>query len=153
MALFIVQHGLSLPKQTDPRKGLSPQGFKDVERIAQVAAGYGVSVAKICHSGKQRAEQTALIFLKYLAPDVGAQAIEGINPLDDVITFGKQLDIRKNQMIVGHLPFLEQLIAYLVSGQTEKPVIRLQNGGLVCLDFYENTQNVVIKWAINPNIP
>lgn len=153
MALFIAQHGLYLPKENDPEKGLSSQGHKNVERIAQVAAGYGVPVAEIRHSGKQRAVQTALIFSRYLTPNADVLEIDGINPLDDVSVFAKRLDISKNQMIVGHLPFLERLIAYLVSGQPEKPIIRLQNGGLVCLDFYGNSKDIVIKWVINPNIP
>ena len=153
MALFIAQHGESLPKQDDPQKGLSPQGRKDTARIAQVASGYGVPVAEICHSGKQRAAQTARIFADFLKPDAGIQAIEGINPLDDVVAFADRIDMNQNRMIVGHLPFLERLIAYLVSGQSGRPVIRLQNGGVVCLDFYADAQHVVIKWALNPQIP
>lgn len=62
MALFLVQHGLSSPREIDPEKGLSEQGTSQVKRIAQVAAGYGVAVSRICHSGKKRARQTAEIF-------------------------------------------------------------------------------------------
>ena len=62
MALFLVQHGISAQKDIDPEKGLTDQGQAETKRIAEVAKGYGVKVAKIGHSGKKRAEQTATIF-------------------------------------------------------------------------------------------
>ena len=37
MALFLVQHGLSLSKEKDPEKGLSNAGKEDTRRIADVA--------------------------------------------------------------------------------------------------------------------
>jgi len=42
MALFLVQHGKSLPKDKDPEKGLSDEGVLDVKRIADAAKKYGV---------------------------------------------------------------------------------------------------------------
>ena len=68
MAVFLVQHGKSLSKELDPEQGLSPEGISDVERIADVARGYGVHVASISHSGKKRALQTAEIFYSALKP-------------------------------------------------------------------------------------
>ena len=55
MAFYIVQHGTNLTKDLDPEKGLSPQGIEEVKKIAQVAQQYGVKVALIQHSGKNRA--------------------------------------------------------------------------------------------------
>ncbi len=59
MSIYLVQHGLSLPKDIDPEKGLSEKGAADVNRIAEVAQGYGVQVSRIVHSGKKRARETA----------------------------------------------------------------------------------------------
>ncbi len=42
MALFLVQHGLSLPKDKDPEKGLSEIGKEDTQRIADVARHYAI---------------------------------------------------------------------------------------------------------------
>ncbi len=46
MALFLVQHGLSLSKDKDPEKGLSNAGKEDTRRIADVAKRYAIPVAK-----------------------------------------------------------------------------------------------------------
>ncbi|MDH3566000.1 MAG: phosphohistidine phosphatase SixA [Desulfobacteraceae bacterium] len=150
MALFLVQHGKSLPKDKDPNKGLSEAGIHETERIAQVAKGYGVHVSSIAHSGKTRARQTADIFASALKPEGGLQEISGLNPLDDVTAVA--VDSTEDRMLVGHLPFMERLTAYLITGSIERPVFKFQNSGIVCLDKAPDIGSWVIKWALMPQI-
>ena len=152
MALYLVQHGKSLSKEQDPRKGLSEEGAAEVKRIAEVAANYGVTVSRIVHSGKQRALQTAEILAEILSPAEGVRAIDGINPLDDATAFGSALQIKEDMMVVGHLPFLEKLVAFLVTGKTEPPIFRMQNGGILCMDYYPDGTNIVIRWGLMPHV-
>jgi len=156
MALFLVQHGKSRPKDMDPDQGLSEQGIADVNRIAETAKGYGIHISGISHSGKTRARMTAEIFASALSPKNGIHQIDGIAPLDDVEGFSKTIDPGENRMVVGHLPFMERLTAYLITGSFEKPVFKFQNGGIVCLDVYPETEsskmNWVIKWSLMPEI-
>ncbi len=70
MAVYLVQHGKSLPKEKDPAKGLSETGRQETLKIADVALMYQVPVSIIAHSGKTRAEQTARIFKDILKVDV-----------------------------------------------------------------------------------
>ncbi len=150
MALFLVQHGKSLPKEKDPNKGLSEGGILETKRIAQVAKGYGVHVSSIAHSGKTRARQTADIFASALRPDGDIQEISGLNPLDDVTAVA--IDSTEDRMLVGHLPFMERLTAYLITGSIERPVFKFQNSGIVCLNKAPDTKSWVIKWALMPHI-
>ena len=152
MALYLVQHGKSLSKEIDPGKGLSEEGIAEVQRIAQVAAGYGCKVTQIRHSGKKRARQTADIFASHLNPQHGVTDIGGINPLDDVAAFAANLPVEDNLMLVGHLPFMERLTAYLIIGVIEPAVFKFQNGGIVCLDRHPDSGKWIIKWALMPNI-
>ena len=152
MALFLLQHGKSLSKDKDPNKGLSEAGIHETERIAQVAKGYGVHVSGIAHSGKTRARQTADIFASALKPEGGLQEISGLNPLDDVTAVSDSLDSTEDRMLVGHLPFMERLTAYLITGSIERPVFKFQNSGIVCLDTDPATGSWVIKWALMPHI-
>jgi phosphohistidine phosphatase len=92
MALYLIQHGQSLPKDQDPQKGLSKEGVAETERMAQLAKNYGVRVSNITHSGKTRARQTAEIFEATLQPSGGIQERSGLNPLDDVTVFAKTID-------------------------------------------------------------
>ena len=152
MALFLVQHGKSLPPDIDPERGLSDEGISEVERIAIAAKSHEISTASIQHSGKKRAEQTADIFANALNPKDGMEQRNGINPMDDVEPLARGLNPKDNIMLVGHLPFMERLVSYLITGSADKPVIKFQNGGIVCLDQDPNTQVWVIKWTLLPEI-
>ena len=152
MSLFLFQHGKSLPAEIDPDKGLSEEGVAEVKHIANVAKRYGIPVQCIRHSGKKRARQTAEIFASALGPVSDVQEISGLNPMDDVADFASTLEGRDNHMLVGHLPFMERLTAYLITGSIDKPVFKFQNGGIVCLDKDPNTHSWVIKWVLMPNI-
>ena len=70
MALYLVQHGQSHSKDTDPAQGLTEEGRATVTRIASVAKGYNVPVACILHSGKKRARETAEIIAGGDRPNV-----------------------------------------------------------------------------------
>lgn len=152
MSIYLVQHGLSLSKDIDPEKGLSEKGMAEVNRIAGVAEGYGVQVSRILHSGKKRARETAEIFAARLQPAEGVAIIGGMKPLDDVTVLVDKIDSYSNTMYVGHLPFMERLAAFLLTGTHVKPVFKFQNGGIVCL--YEDTDlgSWVIRWALMPKI-
>ena len=152
MALFLVQHGKSLPKDKDPNQGLSDEGIADTKRIADVAKGYGIHVSRIRHSGKTRALQTAEIFASALKPDAGVQEIGGIKPLDDVVVFSDSLDSESDLMVVGHLPFMARLTSCLITGSIEPPVFKFQNSGIVCLDKEPESRSWVILWTLMPNI-
>ena len=152
MALFLVQHGKSLPKNEDPKKGLSKEGIAETKRIAEVAKGYNIHVSGITHSGKTRARQTAEIIESILKPEGGIQESSGLNPIDDVTAFAEKIDSTANRMLVGHLPFMERMTSYLITGSIEKPVFKFQNSGIVCLDKYPTTPFWVIKWTLMPNI-
>jgi len=152
MALFLVRHGAATPKDQDPEQGLTPEGIADVERIAEVAKGYGVKPSKILHSGKTRAKQTAKLLAGALDPEGGVATRNGLDPDDDPAALLSYLDAAENVMIVGHLPFMEKLTSLLTCGMPDKTVFKFQNGGIVCLDSDGEKKGWHIKWALMPKI-
>lgn len=152
MALYLVQHGKSQPAEIDPERGLTEEGIREVERIAATAKEYGVPVSLVQHSGKKRAEQTALIFASVLNPGQGVEGRDGLNPMDDVVPIARQVNAADNVMIVGHLPFMERLSSYLITGSPDRPVFKFQNAGIVCLDHEPYVDTWVIRWALMPHI-
>ena len=152
MALYLVQHGKSLPKDVDPDQGLADEGIAETKRIAEVARGYQVNVSRIKHSGKKRARQTAEIFSDTLNPAGGVEAVSGLKPLDDVAAFAVSLDAAANTMLVGHLPFMERMTAYLVTGSADKPIFKFQNSGIVCLNKDPESGLWLIVWTLMPKI-
>jgi phosphohistidine phosphatase len=152
MALYLVQHGKSLPGEVDPERGLSEEGRSETHRIADVARGYGVRVTIIRHSGKKRARQTAEIYASALQPESGTGETEGLNPLDDVTSLAGTLGSGGDVMYVGHLPFMERLTSFLITGNPEMPVFSFQNSGIVCLNKDPETQQWTILWTLMPKI-
>ncbi|MBI5534463.1 MAG: phosphohistidine phosphatase SixA [Deltaproteobacteria bacterium] len=152
MALYLVQHGKSLPKEQDPEQALTEDGIADVKRIAAVAKGYGVKPSRILHSGKLRAKQTAKLIAEQLEPSGGVSPRNGLDPNDDVAAVAGYLDPKEDLMVVGHLPFLERLTSLLTSGLPEKLVFKFQNGGIVCLDLDRERHAWYIKWTLMPQI-
>ena len=152
MSLYLIQHGKSLPKNVDPDQGLSEEGVAETERIADVAKGYGVRVSQIKHSGKTRARKTAEIFAAALNPDGSTEEVSGLKPLDDVAAFAATIEADENTMLVGHLPFMERMTSYLVTGSIDTPVFKFQNSGIVCLNKDSETGSWVIVWTLMPKI-
>ncbi|MGD9055151.1 MAG: phosphohistidine phosphatase SixA [Desulfobacterales bacterium] len=150
MALYLVQHGKSLPKDQDPDQGLSEEGKAETELIAETAREKGITVSQIKHSVKTRARQTAEILARALNPNQGVQEIIGIKPMDDVAEVAAGLDPAENTMLVGHLPFMERMTAFLITGSIDKPILKFQNSGIVCLDKDSDTQSWVIMWVLLP---
>jgi phosphohistidine phosphatase len=152
MALYLVQHGKSLPKDKDPEQGLSVIGEAEVERVARMAMEYNIHVRQIFHSGKERARQTAHIFHAALGPQEQMREMQGLKPLDDVTEIVPLILAEPDLMLVGHLPFMERLASYLITGSTDKRVIKFQNGGIVCLVRESGQGEWFIKWALMPEI-
>ena len=150
MALFLVQHGKSLPKEEDPDRGLSKQGIEETRSVAELAVKENVQVSRIIHSGKERALQTAEIFMEVLEPEDGIAKGPGLAPLDDVTSFVSTVSIDDNIMIVGHLPFMERLVSHLVVGSPDSLLIKFQNSGIVCLDTEDDGQSFFIRWTLFP---
>jgi phosphohistidine phosphatase len=149
MALYLVRHGESVPKEINPDCPLSDNGLVEVKRMAELAAEKNTELTKILHSGKKRAEQTAIIFRVILKPLFGLDQSIGLNPNDDIFYILGLIEQAENIMIVGHLPFLEKLASYLVTGDEEEPVVQFQTAGIVCLDK-DDKGKWEIKWTLMP---
>ena len=152
MALFLAQHGKSRPKDVDPEQGLSPEGIAEVERVATSTRQQGLQIGRIVYSTKKRARQTAEIFATALKPARGVQEQEGLKPLDDPAAFAATIAETDDLLVVGHLPFMEKLVSYLVTGSMEPAVLKFINGGIVCLDRDPTANRWFVRWTIVPRL-
>ncbi len=133
MNLFLVRHGEAVSELVDPSRPLSEEGMHDVAEIAAFMMAAGVSVDEIWYSTKLRAKQTAEL-LAEAVPYNNIIERQGIAPNDAVEMIASEIEaLQENVMLVGHLPFLECLASYLLTGSTDKQVIDFEQGGVVCL--------------------
>lgn len=153
MYLYLIQHGEAKPVEEDPQRSLSEKGKADIEKVAAFVAEHTtLKVARIIHSGKTRAEQTAEILSQHLNPPNGVVAIEGLEPLADPSIWENRIaGETEDIMLVGHLPHLDKLSATLVCRDEAKNVIVFQNGGIVCLAA-DGSYNWRIGWMVTPQM-
>ena len=124
MNLYLVQHGDALPKEVDRGRPLSEAGSLDVRRMARFLGDAGLRVARIMHSGKKRAEQTAQLLATSLAPGVLPQKIAGIDPLDPTEPLARDIgNWNEDAMVVGHLPYMSKLVSRLIVEDEGKTVV------------------------------
>lgn len=136
MRLYLVQHAQALTKEQDPERALSTAGRADAERVAAALAGAGVGLWRIRHSGKTRARQTAEIMAAALAVEDGVEVMAGLAPNDAVTGVVPDLaGWEGDVMLVGHMPFVARLAAYLLGGDEEQgPVLAFEPGSVACLE-------------------
>ena len=151
MKLYLVQHGEAKSKDVDPDRSLTEVGKRKTTKTAVWMERRPIEVTEIRHSGKKRAQQTAEIMAAHLGPARGVMAGAGLKPNDDILPVAESLDDQAEPiMIVGHLPFLSRLAAFLLAGDPELKVVSFTNSGVVCLSR-ENEQ-WSLAWSIIPDL-
>lgn len=151
MKLYLAQHGEALSKDEDPERPLSDRGRREVEAVAALLKTAGVRVARVWHSGKRRALQTAEILAKAVLPRGKAKAVGGINPNDAVGDFIVDADVWEDDtLVVGHLPFMSRLVSLLLVGDEGRELVRYCPGSIACLERSAG-QDWVLLWMLRPD--
>jgi phosphohistidine phosphatase len=147
--VYLVRHGQAAPGAVDPARPLTEDGRQSVGRMAEWAVAAGVQVDLILHSGKLRAEQTAEILAQHLKPPRGVAATEGLRP-NDALGYAHDLILTENGplMLVGHLPHLGRLVAHLVAGDADRPLVEFDAAAFVSL--VQREEGWCISCAIQP---
>jgi phosphohistidine phosphatase len=132
--LYLVQHGEAESEENDPARPLTDRGASDVRRVVRQATGAGsITVERIVHSGKTRAQQTAAAWGEVLG--VPVDEADGLAPRDDPAIWATRVTAQAGDlMLVGHLPHLAKLAGLLLAGDPDRPVIAFRQGGLVSLE-------------------
>jgi phosphohistidine phosphatase len=151
MRLYLVQHAEAVPADLDPEQPLTPAGREMARRVSRWLAATGrARPAEILHSRRARARQTAEIFARALATPPLREA-DGLLPGDDI---GPAAEAAKSAtgdlMLVGHLPHLNRLASFLVSGEAGADVVRFRHSGVICLERQGNAW--AIFWAVVPDL-
>jgi len=150
LRLYLVQHAAAKTEAEDPQRGLTDEGRRTVERVAEFLASLGLAVERIEHSDKLRARQTAEILAARLQPAAGTQPVTGLAPNDDVeLTCARLRSESKDLMLVGHLPHLSRLAARLLELEADRAVVRFQMGAVVALSR-DDVGRWGVEWMLAP---
>jgi len=151
MRLYLVQHGLAKNAVDDSARPLSRQGREDVTRTAGFLSLFEKPrPLKIMHSGKLRAQQTAMMFAEAWGGIACAEAT-GLAANDHPSVWADRLAaMTDDMMLVGHLPHLQRLAGLLICDDIDREAVCLRNGGVLCLENRNRSWSVL--WQINPSL-
>ena len=75
---------------------------------------------------------------------------ENLEPLTDPEIWRTRIhEMKKNVLIVGHLPYLSKLTNLLL-GKIDNKIISFKMGGILCLE--KENMDWVIRWKIDPDM-
>jgi phosphohistidine phosphatase len=149
MEFYLVQHGKAYRKDVDPERPLTEEGQAQTQRIAEMAAKLGLGIREIRHSGKTRAEETAVIFGRALSLMGDVKAVSGMNPTDDVKPVAEALaEEEEPVMLVGHMPFMARLAGSLVKNDLNESPVTFRNSGIVCVE--RQPDGWQLNWVLAP---
>jgi len=152
MEVLLIQHAEATPKDVNPERPLSEKGLKDIRKIAKFLYHSGWQCKKILHSGKLRADQTAGHLLDAGFPNANVEATGGLSPNDPVAPVAGRLNsMTENTTLVGHLPFMEKLVSFLLIGRDDRTAVQFSQGGGVCLTRQEDG-SWSICWMVIPEL-
>jgi phosphohistidine phosphatase len=160
MNLYVLRHAIAEERDQaaypdDSQRPLTPKGKKKMVKIAENLKDMGVQIDLILTSPYVRARDTAkivrkaldlkknqLAFSDHLAPSGFAK---------DLLSEINEKYPVENLMLVGHEPYLSDLIAMLLAGDLS-PSIAMKKGGLCRLSI-ENLvygKCATLEWLLTP---
>ncbi len=154
MRIYLVQHGAAVPKDEDPARPLSASGRNDVKRMASFLGRSRVSVARVIHSGKRRALETALLLAEVVGPGSMVEEVAaGLEPDDATDRLAEAIEQwTEDTVVVGHMPFMGRMVARLAAGGDEAPIVHYTPGTVVCLERGGNGGGWTIVWMLRPEL-
>ena len=133
MKLYLVRHGQAVAPEVDSSQPLSEEGHSEIEHVARTLQNMNVTLKAVYHSGKLRAEESAMI----LAEALGAKKVKkhsGLAPNDEPEEALKLIQTSGTDiMLVSHLPLLDRLLRVLVNPGEDDELPEFETSTLVAL--------------------
>jgi phosphohistidine phosphatase len=151
--VYLVRHGEAVSEGVDPKRPLSADGRAGVQRVAAALQAAGVRVARVVHSGKLRAQQTAEILAGTVLPGGTVEPTTGLGPLDPVEPVADLVrSWTEDAMLVGHLPFMDKLTSRLIVGRQAPSLVVFDPATVVALAKDEDDETWRIDWVVKPGM-
>jgi len=160
MNLFILRHGLAVEPGTagfakDSDRPLTPKGERKLWKIAEAMEDLEIGLDWILSSPYLRARQTAEIVAEALDLKKKLELCEALtpggNPARLIEAINGQKPSPENLLLVGHEPYLSELISMLISGSSDIP-ITMKKAGLckLAVESLRHGQCATLEWLLTP---
>ncbi len=160
MDLYILRHGIAVEPGTpgydrDAERPLTPKGERKLWRITEAMSALELSFSLILSSPYTRARQTAEIVAEAFDARKKLQFSDTLTPSGSGKKLVELLSSLKpspeSVLLVGHEPYLSELISLLVSGDSSVSVL-MKKGGLCKLsaESLKPGRCAALEWLLTP---
>ena len=159
MNFFILRHGIAVEPGTqgykDSERPLTDEGKCKLRKICKAMKQLDLSFDLILSSPYKRARQTAEIVAEHFNEEV--EFTDSLTPqgsMQELIAEINQIKpLPENVMVVGHEPYLSELLSLLVSGETRFGVT-LKKAGLakISVDDLKYGRCGSLEWLLTPKV-
>lgn len=159
MNLYVIRHAIAVDPGTsgyeeDSQRPLTDKGRKKMEAIAAGLVALEVKLDMILASPYRRARETAEILAGVYRMKDKLALSENLKPMsaiDALITEINEKYSVDSLAVVGHEPFLSELISTLLAGNTSL-MVNMKKGGVCCLtlDNLLHERPAVLEWLLAP---
>jgi phosphohistidine phosphatase len=124
MKLCLIRHGHAVSETFDVERPLSGIGLAQAERLGALLQKENVSFDRIWHSPKLRARQTAEKIAEALNQNSILDEADGLKPDDAVEPIVDRIRLMAVEapdtrlLIVSHVPFLPNLVSFLIGSDS-----------------------------------
>ena len=158
--IYILRHGIAVERGTrgyakDSDRPLTTEGRKKMRRISRTLRKFELSFDLILSSPYVRARQTAEIVAKVLKAEKRLKFSEHLAAEGDAEELVEQLrrlyHSPASVLLVGHEPYLSQLISVLLTGEPDL-ALTLKKGGLckLALQRLAYARCATLEWLVTP---
>ena len=160
MELYVLRHAIAVPRETegfrrDSDRPLTAAGSRKLRRVVRGMKALGLFFDRILTSPYLRARQTAEIVANEMGAEKKLEQTSHLAPDGDPRALIRLVNSRcaagGSVLLVGHEPYLSELISVLVSGNT-RTAITMKKAGL-CKLFAEKLGYggcASLEWLLAP---
>ncbi|MFW0073060.1 MAG: phosphohistidine phosphatase SixA [Coxiella-like endosymbiont] len=152
MKLYCVRHGhAEQSPNTNGERPLTQKGIEEINRIAMYLAHRDIRIVHVMHSGKLRAQQSAVVLAEAVAKDQLVEICELLGsdyPTAPLI--GRIQEWHDDTLLVGHMPFMSQLVSSLILGSNYPDILLFPPATVVCLERFQNRW--ILNWVLRPDL-
>jgi phosphohistidine phosphatase len=161
MNLFLLRHGVAVDRDPhsfpdDARRPLTLKGEDRIRLVSDAMRGLELSFDRIISSPYLRARQTAELVASALGLRSGLEFSETLAPDGDpkaLFRLVNRVTPRpENLLLVGHEPYLSQLLSVLISGQPDA-AIDFKKNGLAKMEVAQRLKFgrcATLNWLLTP---
>lgn len=152
MHLFAIRHAEAVPREPgapDERRALTPEGKRRFARAVRGLADLEIGIDRLLHSPWRRAVETAELLAPIVRGDTVETALLARSPTARLLA---RLE-GEHVGVVGHQPWLGDLVALLVTGETDAGArLALGKGALVWLEGEPRPGAMVLRALLPPRV-